>query len=181
MGPRLSPFISLFDNQLEAINRAQFLRNQGYQQVFVAEIHARLQPDTVTIEVGDQTNTIVDLPIWHTQQRDIFIPMSSLTTALHVELDINTESEWLALDYIPRNLIKEIYVPDALGEFRLRSMMMMGVVPIAATIPRPMQQPLPQILPRGVGERGAEMRRGSRLQWMESAAHRGRGPPSRLM
>ncbi|KAL9589792.1 MAG: hypothetical protein Q9203_001402 [Teloschistes exilis] len=177
MSALLSPFISLFDNQPEAINRASFLWNQGHRQVFVAEIHAPLLPDTVIIEPDANNNYVVArLPIWQTQERDTFIPMSSLQTALHVDTGMNTESEWLALDYIPRHLIKEIYVPDALVRFRPQSMLMMGVAPVVApvavTIPRPVRQPLPPV-----------PQRMPRLRWMGTSVHpsRGRRPPSAFM
>ncbi|KAL9585895.1 MAG: hypothetical protein Q9212_001252 [Teloschistes hypoglaucus] len=144
-----SPYISLFDNQ---------------------QIHAPLRPDTVIIEPDPNNDyTMTQLLIWHTQERDTFIPMSSLRTSLHVDTGISTESEWLALDYIPRHLINEIYVPDALGQFRPRSMLMIGVAPVAVTISRPpVRQPLPPVVQRM-----------PRLRWMATGVHppRGRRPP----
>ncbi|KAI4203874.1 MAG: hypothetical protein LQ350_001496 [Teloschistes chrysophthalmus] len=169
MGHCLSPFISLFDNQPEAINRASFLWSQGHREIFIAEIHAPVLPDTVIIQPDSNNNyTMTQLPIWHTPERDTFIPMSSLRSALHVDTGINTESEWLALDYIPRHLINEIYVPDALGRFRPRSMLMMGVAPVAGTITQPIivRQPLPPVTQRM-----------PRLRWMSTGVLPSRARP----
>ncbi|KAL8688838.1 MAG: hypothetical protein Q9218_005348 [Villophora microphyllina] len=179
---RRSPFISVFDSENDALKRASFHLAQGFQEVFIAEIDtSSLELHSVEIEFADKT---VQLPLWQTSEHDTFIAVSQLRheKAYDIDLTIGGDSEWLALDYIPKSLIREVYRPDAAGNFWSQSEVRINPVSVIVTPPPP---PPPQLMPppslpvRQRVRRGAG--KGPRLQWMETFVHPGRGPRSRLM
>ncbi|KAL8704047.1 MAG: hypothetical protein Q9201_002785 [Fulgogasparrea decipioides] len=123
--PHMSPYISVFDDYSEssnlvevsglrlandvvddALEQARSHCRQGCKEVIIAEIDASaLRLDVLDIIFPNQT---VKVPVWQTAERDSFFSVPDLRSAFKVDISLGQESEWLALDFIPKHLITNV-------------------------------------------------------------------------
>ncbi|KAL8732549.1 MAG: hypothetical protein Q9181_003920 [Wetmoreana brouardii] len=125
LAAKLSPYISVFDDYSEsndlveisglrlandvvddALEHARSHCRQGCKEVIIAEIDtSALRLNVLDIEFPNQT---VQVPMWQTTERDSFLSILDLRSVFEIDVSLGQESEWLALDYIPKHLITNI-------------------------------------------------------------------------
>ncbi|TAQ88754.1 hypothetical protein B7494_g2918 [Chlorociboria aeruginascens] len=94
-----SPFVSVFDNEANALERAQHHLNRHHQRVLMAQISSQsLTPTSLEIEFKEKT---VHLPVWTDKTDTVFVSTLDLRQYLQIDLATSDSSEWLAVDYIP--------------------------------------------------------------------------------
>jgi hypothetical protein len=97
---------SLLNLVAEAMKRLEHHRRRGDTGIFIAEIDtSSLYLTVLDIKFADIT---IRLPAWADNQGTIFISMRAVREYLRVQNGIIQGSEWLALDYIPINMIHKI-------------------------------------------------------------------------
>jgi len=98
-----SPFISVFDNEDDALTRVQVHRRIGRRAIFVAQINSQsLRPTVLNIGFRGRTTR---LPAWRGHGGTIFLSTIDVRQYLGVQREISQASEWFALDYIPVEMI----------------------------------------------------------------------------
>ncbi|KAK1828260.1 hypothetical protein QBC39DRAFT_359897 [Podospora conica] len=83
-----SPFISVFDNEDNALARAKFHQKQKRKKIFIAQISAQsLTPTVLEIEFADET---VHLPAWENRGIGaLFISTADVRRYLRVQVAIS--------------------------------------------------------------------------------------------
>lgn len=96
-------FLLVFTAEAEIRAQHHVRLNTG---VFLAEINtSSLQPTFLDIEFADR---VVQLPAWGNMESVKFISTRAIRKHLGVQASISWNSEWLALDYIPCNMIRRV-------------------------------------------------------------------------
>ncbi|PMD66302.1 uncharacterized protein K444DRAFT_607727 [Hyaloscypha bicolor E] len=99
-----SPFISFFDNLKDTQMRASFHRKAGCEGVFVAEIDiSNFTPYCLRIEFLEGPIELNGL--LHTPTTTMLFPLVELRSKFHLDFRIIQSSEWIALSYIPPEIV----------------------------------------------------------------------------
>ncbi|KAL4947204.1 hypothetical protein BDW69DRAFT_204617 [Aspergillus filifer] len=101
-----TPFISVFDDIAKADERLKHHQRRGDTGIIVAAIDtSSLRPTIINIYFADTT---VRLPAWKNNEGTTFVSTQAFREHLRVQTSISQASEWLALDCIPLNIIRQI-------------------------------------------------------------------------
>ena len=97
--------ISVFSSLLQAEKRARFLYAQGCQNVTIAKVSgASVYESTLTVN----PSATYALPVLRNDQT-ILLSVTAASGLFGVDCDFVISEEWLALDFIPQDMIQLIY------------------------------------------------------------------------
>ncbi|KAJ8066465.1 hypothetical protein OCU04_005525 [Sclerotinia nivalis] len=102
----LSSFISVFDNQDDALARVKVHQKRVRQGIFVAQIDTQsLRPILLSITFRGGTE---DLPAWEGYDSVKFLLTRDMGQYLGVNVAVSQQFEWFALNHIPAGIITRI-------------------------------------------------------------------------